>query len=152
MKNLDGSALLVVLIIMALLTAWAGYQWRSIAYLADIAFKKQEYYQHYYETLGVLHVAQLFIQENEDQLKKIVHARKPLIIPFVIPTIHPGQKESSLLLYVTKKDDSFHLISTYGNKSDYTCSMHCSIAQQKESDNIEQRARYTIYNWSSTIK
>ncbi len=152
MKNHSGSALLLVLIIMAFLVAWVGSLWRSIAYFADIAFKKQEYYQHYYETLGILHVTQLLIQQNEAFFKKTTSARKAFALPCVIQGLSAAQNDVSLTTYIRKKGDSFLITTHRDEATDCNCIMQCAISNCKKSSMLNVHDQFKIDEWGTKRK
>lgn len=152
-KTENGSAILIVVLVMSVLLLCCIGFWHSSALLQNISIKVLEYEQKYSATQGALNCAISFCAENFDQLIEEGEKNHEIFDIGIDKWLISKSVEYSCRIYIQPNNQSIALTSVLCDfselKSKKIFEISCNMQKLKHSINGK---KYYIQNWSVSEK
>jgi len=148
MNAVSGSSILLVLLLTMVLGISLMNSMRNAVYMLDIARKREQYEQHYYETegllnLGIVCVIKQNMNQNNDLREIIIEQWPPC-----------SRNNCQGKLKITKTNPTNYAIESFLIKNDAAvCILSCILSKQKRSMQIDGREKewFVISNFQHTF-
>lgn len=151
-KTNRGSAVIIILLVVAGLTLWCSSLWRSVTLAHDLAIKKQEFEQQYQCTQGIMRYAIACATLNYELLTDSLAAQQNLLIDCGAWQYPPTPLHSwyTAIRYY-KKHNSADIIAQalLRDNQQVLCTVQCTLhaIELQENSTDEKQRTITASQW-----
>jgi len=155
-KNLSGSTILIVVLVISAIVICTTITWQGSAFLENLVLKRQKYEQKYRFTEGLLNYGIAFCKQNYDmiQLKRAsFKGKKSFCIPLVDGWQIDSHQKYGGKVYVTvhKKSIDLKAVLIKGGKRGMILSCNisrCSLPKEKHNPEKKYDNAFIIQNFN----